>query len=161
MMQADLSRRSFLRGNIRGALPVSFPPWSVSDFTDKCERCDDCITACDEKILLKGDSGFPQIDFNLGECTFCRNCVDACQHNALDQSRDRAWAIKAFIGNDCLALNTVVCRSCGDSCDQRAIEFRLKTGGRALPVISHSLCNGCGACFSVCPTKAIQMKEAA
>ena len=160
-MQADISRRSFLRGDVRGNINVIYPPWAVSDFANQCERCDDCIAACQEHILVKGDGAYPAVDFDKGECTFCQDCVTACQHAALDKTLAQPWSIAASIQNNCLSLNSVYCRTCGDSCDQRAIEFQLQTGGRALPVISQTLCNGCGACVSVCPNKAIQMKEAA
>ena len=161
MMQADISRRSFLRGNIRGNINVIYPPWAVSDFSNQCERCEDCISVCQEKILVKGDGGYPTVNFHSGQCTFCGDCVKACQHAALDGTLPQPWLVIANIKKECLSLNAVYCRSCGDSCDQRAVEFQLQTGGRALPVISQTLCNGCGACVSVCPNKAIQIKEAA
>jgi ferredoxin-type protein NapF len=161
MTKTSLSRRALLRGDIHNASRVLFPPWSVADFTSKCQRCDDCIASCPESILVRGDGGFPAVDFSRGACTFCQDCVTACKHAALDRDLPQPWQLKASVTDQCLAINSVICRSCGDSCEQRAIQFRLQTGGRSMPVISQSLCNGCGACFSVCPTKAIQLEEAA
>ena len=37
-----------------------------------------------------------------------------------------------------------------------AIRFRLQLGGVAKPILDLESCNGCGACLSVCPTKAIK-----
>lgn len=161
MMKVDVSRRSFLRGQIRGRANAIHPPWSTIDFIEQCQRCDDCVVACQEHILVRGDGGFPVVDFALGECTFCRACVNACHHDALDPLQQKPWSYVAAINEHCLSSNGIVCRACGDSCDQHAIHFRLQTGGRSTPEIFNSLCNGCGACLGVCPAKAIKMEEAA
>ena len=82
------SRRQLLRGQflqslhsenakIQGINAIR-PPWSVNeeDFTDKCTRCGDCILVCETQIIVKGDGGFPEIQFDKGECTFCQKCVN-------------------------------------------------------------------------------------
>lgn len=64
----------------------------------------------------------------------------------------------AVIGDSCLSLAGVLCRACEDSCESRAIRFRLMTGGRAAPVIATDDCTGCGACSAVCPTAAVRFE---
>lgn len=67
----------------------------------------------------------------------------------------------ARIGEGCLAARRVVCRSCGDACEARAIRFRPEVGGAGWPVTYEAACSGCGACVSVCPAGAIDMTERA
>ncbi len=65
----------------------------------------------------------------------------------------------AEIGLGCIAYaQNVVCRSCGDVCDEAAIRFSPRLGGAALPVVLGERCSGCGACLPVCPTGAITLR---
>lgn len=110
--------------------------------------------------MVRGAGGFPRIDFlqGSGACTFCGECATACQPGALRRNEDAApWRIKARMGASCLAQQNVVCRGCGDACDAGAIRFRPRLGGAALPEIDAGNCTGCGACMSVCPTKALNV----
>ncbi|MCL6416073.1 ferredoxin-type protein NapF [Aestuariirhabdus sp. Z084] len=155
----DQSKRSLLRGK-RSA--VSFPvrpPWSQTEpqFIDLCSRCGDCLPNCETGILVKGDGGFPTVDFSRGECTFCQHCVSACKTGALSASITPPWQLKAQINPLCLTHQQVVCRSCADQCETRAIRFTPVSGEVAKPLITADLCTGCGACFDVCPTRAIQL----
>jgi ferredoxin-type protein NapF len=54
----------------------------------------------------------------------------------------------------------VVCRSCGEVCDESAIRFKLEVGGIARPLLDQEQCNGCGACFAVCPVRAVRIAPA-
>lgn len=150
-----------MRGRLREKTHSLHPPWSASVFIEQCQRCDDCIRACPENILLRGDGGYPQIDFSRNACTFCKACVEACRYEALDGQLPQPWSLRALVNVHCLSAKGIVCRACGDSCEQRAIRFQLQTGGRSTPVINNNSCNGCGACIGVCPANAIQMEEAA
>jgi ferredoxin-type protein NapF len=90
--------------------------------------------------------------------------VRSCRHDALAFSPDPsqpAWSLKVEIKSDCLARNGVVCRSCGERCEERAIRFRLQTRGRALPEVDASACNGCGECVGVCPSGSVQVRPQA
>ena len=133
----------------------------VEGFTDICDRCGDCIDACEEQILVNGDGGYPSINFQLGGCTFCGSCANACPKNALRNTDEPAWSLHAFIGEHCLDSRGITCRACGDACDERAIRFQLKAGGIALPALDPNLCNGCGSCIAVCPIHIIHIQEAA
>ena len=86
------SRRALLRGDPTPTEPPLRPPWSVAEdiFTDVCTRCGECLAACPEKILIRGDGGFPGVDFQRGECTFCRACVDACPEPAFLDTAEHA-----------------------------------------------------------------------
>jgi ferredoxin-type protein NapF len=136
-------------------------PWAVAAFTDVCQRCDDCIKACEVSVLVAGDGGFPTVDFSRGGCTFCGACAEACRHNALDRQLAQPWTLRAEVLEGCLSAQGITCRACGDACDLRAIRFRLAVGGRAIPELDTSLCNGCGSCIAMCPTHVIQIQEAA
>ena len=160
MQQAiNHSRRRLFRAQT-GPCDAVRPPWSLPEeqFLNTCERCSDCITACETGLLKKGDGGFPEARFANTECTFCKACVTACNHGAIRKGPEQQpWQVKAHIQNTCLAQNKVHCRSCGEQCEPEAIQFRLAPGGIALPTLDTDLCNGCGACTTGCPVNAIEM----
>lgn len=154
MHSGFISRRQFLRGDLRGAKNAIRPPWSSSSFAASCDRCGACVSSCPEKILRVGDGGFPVVDFSRGECTFCGKCVTACDRGALTGDEE-AWTLKATVSESCLAVRGVVCRSCGESCEPGAIRFRLASGCVARPEIEVNACTGCGACYKPCPVDAV------
>ncbi|AKH22061.1 hypothetical protein AAY24_05060 [Sedimenticola thiotaurini] len=140
------------------------PPWSVPeiDFIDLCDGCGHCITACPDKLIVVGRGKLPRMDFSRGGCDFCMACVSACKTGALVeavQSDQLPWKIKALIQPGCLSLQAVICRSCGEVCDERAIRFTPEPGGVARPSLSTDSCTGCGACFSVCPIQAVTLSS--
>lgn len=165
-----VSRRSFLRGSFSPRPAAIRPPWSgdETDFVSRCTRCGDCLTACPTRIIRLGDGGYPEIDFRAGqdgqglpggECTFCAACVTACAPQAL-ATRDatgirQPWRIKPLVGDTCFTHHGIVCRTCGDHCEPRAIAFPPATGGVARPTVSLANCTGCGACLAHCPASAI------
>lgn len=144
--------------------PPIRPPWALSEtlFLDACTGCGNCIKACPESILVKGSADFPIVDFTDGDCTFCQACVDSCNDDALNKLQEQpAWHHKAIAIDSCLPKKGIACQSCQDSCEVRAITFSPRIGGPASPEINHEICNGCGACFSVCPSDAIAFTQAA
>ena len=160
-MSVAIDRVQFLRGNYSGKnLPIR-PPWSDSEnkFTQQCNVCGECIKKCPTQIIHKGRAGYPVINFNAGECLFCGDCVDACKTDALSAQTNQApWSVSASINTEnCLAYNNTECRSCYDPCEVSSIKISAKAGGISIPTINSSSCTGCGACFSVCPTRAISM----
>jgi ferredoxin-type protein NapF len=150
------TRRQFLRGRF-GESASPRPPWAAAEpeFLARCTRCDACIDACPEHILVRGSGGFPQVDFTNGGCTFCRACVDACEPRALERTDAAPWALKASIAPSCLALNRVVCSTCAERCEARAIRFRPALGAVPAPAVDLDRCTGCGACVAACPVSAI------
>ena len=137
-------------------------PWALpeGEFLSRCTRCNACIDACPEHIVVRGSGGFPEVDFTRGGCTFCGRCADACAPRALDRAAGEPWALKATIAASCLARNRVVCRSCAERCEARAIRFVPALGGAADPVVDLERCTGCGACVAVCPVSAIDVAAA-
>lgn len=161
-----------LRGDFKGKKKPFRPPWSLPEsyFIDYCTRCDKCIDACFDELIVKGRGGFPEMDFNKGGCDFCEDCLNVCEPSALKKisvqnatvnSGDKEsylppWHLKASINlTQCLSMNAIICRSCAESCEDEAIKFTLKLKGIAEPVLDVDACSGCGACFSVCPVKVI------
>lgn len=155
----NLSRRGFLRARL--SVPsVLRPPWALDEqrFANVCTRCDDCLSACPTGIVVRGDGGYPTVDFSRGECTFCGACATRCRSGALRHDvagGQRPWSYRARIAETCFAQRNVVCRSCGDACGARVIRFRPRLGGAALPEIDANACSGCGACVAPCPAQAI------
>ncbi len=161
----ELSRRQFLQGELRADSRPVRPPWALfeAQFIEACQRCDDCIGVCPEKILRRGSGGFPQVDFAAGGCTFCGDCARLCEYGALVFGGDPnqlPWRLRVAIEASCLSLNGTVCRSCGEVCEEHAIRFRLEVGGIARPLLDAGECNGCGQCLSVCPVGSIRIGPA-
>lgn len=156
----DLARRNFFKAKNIHASPAIRLPYVIDDktFVEKCTQCSTCITACPENIIIKGDGGFPEIDFSRGECTFCNKCVDVCEAPLFKQlDKELAFDLHIEIKGSCLAVNQVLCRSCEDSCETEAISFKYLESSIPQPHILLDSCNGCGACVSVCPEASIEL----
>lgn len=171
MMNNELPRRQFLRGAFLSSLQTQQvkqqgfagirPPWAVeeADFITGCTRCGDCISVCETRILIKGAGGFPEVSFAEGECSFCQKCIDVCRQPVFRPSDQAAWGHKVDILDHCLIRQRVECRSCGDSCEMRAIRFIPSLGGIAQITLNTESCNGCGACIRSCPVVAIKVSH--
>lgn len=156
----SLSRRGFLRGQFKAAPAPLRPPWAQSeeDFLLACTRCEACRPACPENIVVM-INGYPQINFSLGACTFCGECVKVCTPGALHKTGEDAlpWKIKARVAENCIAKKAVECRICGEHCDESAIRFSPRIDGPPVPEIQNAACTGCGVCVAPCPTAAISL----
>ena len=163
MSGVAVSRRQFLRGDLRGSRAGVRPPWALPEpaFTERCTRCDDCITACPGSLVTRGSGGYPELDFGRGGCDFCGKCAAACKAGAFQAEAVGSftgWSHRAVISTGCLSAQGVVCRACGDHCQARAIRFRLATAGRSFAQLDLARCTGCGACVAVCPARAVTMQ---
>jgi ferredoxin-type protein NapF len=157
MPAPNLQRRWLLHGGGIAPLPVR-PPWAREGFTDLCVRCQHCAAACPERIIVRGDGGFPVLDFSRGECTFCGACASACPEPVFDRQQAVPWQVHAVIAETCLTARGVVCRSCRDACPADAVSFGLAPGRVARARIEAERCTGCGACVSPCPVNAIRIE---
>ena len=158
--QPDPGRRRLLRGRGRAAAPgrrqAPRLPWLRADaFFERCTRCGHCVRACPEAIVTAGDGGLPAIDFARGGCTFCGACADACPEELFADRAGAPWSARAAIGAACLAHRGVVCESCRDACEPRAIRFTPAPGRVPAPALDVHRCTGCGACVGMCPAGAI------
>ncbi len=151
--------RRFSAKKIKHPLTYQRLPWVKDEayFVSRCSRCDKCVAACEEQIIVKGDGGFPIVDFSKGECTFCQACTKHCPEHLFDITLVPAFTHQISINEQCLAKQSVECRSCSDMCETQAIKFQLILGSVAQPKINLDACNGCGGCVAVCPTSAINM----
>lgn len=164
-MAASLFRSEVIRAAFSPAKALRRPPWALAEaeFSSACTGCADCIGACPESILVADRDNHPVVNFALGPCTFCGACVRACGAGAFAPAgaasepapASAPWAAKPTVGETCLSTAGVICRTCADSCDRRAIMFRLAVGGHATPMIDSTRCNGCGACVAPCPAAAL------
>ncbi|MGO1117960.1 ferredoxin-type protein NapF [Rhodovibrionaceae bacterium A322] len=163
----DPSKRAFLRGRRQKTTEAPRLPWvNAERFYEDCTRCGDCLRACEEQIIVMpqgpmGDKTHPAVDFDLGECTFCGACAQACPEELFDRSQSPAWPIKAEVLDSCLTQKGVICQSCKEVCESRAIRFPPVVGGVSQPLINLDDCTGCGACKPVCPVAAIELSQPA
>jgi ferredoxin-type protein NapF len=161
-MVAAISRRQFLRGDLRSRNAPLRPPWALgeADFIDACDACGACIRACPQRIVRTGEGGFPVLDFSAGECDFCAACAQACVPRALDTATGKTPRNRIAVIDDelCLAQRGVECRSCVDPCESRAIRITYRVGATAMPSVAADACTGCGACYRVCPVHAIAIR---
>ncbi|WP_420546696.1 ferredoxin-type protein NapF [Curvivirga sp.] len=156
-MSVNLQRRGFLRGSVK-PVPNDIPlPWtSHQSIEDNCTRCDACITACPTNIIIKGDGGFPKLDFNSGECEFCEECAKSCNEDVFDLSQTPTiQAILSLNLETCLPEKGIHCEACRDSCPEGAIRMKMRIGKPPQPEINSDRCTNCGACASPCPVDAI------
>lgn len=136
----------------------SLMPW-IDDpkyFFGRCSQCQNCIKSCPEQIIINSDSGFPMIDFSLGECTFCGECAEHCEQNIFNHIETIPWKKKAVINDNCLLNEGDSCQICSDYCLETAFVFLVS--GKDKPHVELDKCNGCGACFSPCPVNAISIQ---
>ena len=154
-----LTRRSLLFGRQATEAPALRPPWALPevDFASRCTRCDACVRACPEQVLVRGGDGLPRFVATSGECTFCGDCVQACESAALDASILPPWELGARVGDGCLSARGVVCASCREACPETAIH--VAPGARGPAVIDAERCTGCGACVGICPAGAIALSS--
>lgn len=161
---ANPARRRLFRGKVKKENVLRLP-WIISEqvFKEQCTQCQDCISACETKIIVKDQQGFPKIDFSQGECTFCQKCIQICEQPLFVKQQDnqQAWPVTLDISDKCLAKNKVYCQSCRDECETNAIKFSYRVNGEASVIPQPSIilddCTQCGACISSCPQSAINM----
>jgi len=161
MVAFSANKRALFRKLSTNADDVIRPPWSVDEylFVEICRNCNACQDACPESIIQFDSRNQPFVNFHQGECSFCADCVSVCENAALLKVNEDAlpWTAKVVLKNGCLSEQNTLCRSCGDVCDHDALHFPLSVRGIVSPEINKAKCNGCGACISICPTRALEI----
>lgn len=131
------------------------------DFIARCLKCDRCRSACPTSVidlahLTDGlpDARTPVMNFHLGYCTFCNQCVEVCPTRALKPFNPQKVKIGvATVQKDiCIAWNANGCRICQQACYYGAINL----DDEDRPVIDAQRCNGCGICENACPALALR-----
>jgi len=159
----SISRAQFLRGDWRGRKPDLRPPWALAEpaFSDACDGCGKCVTACEEKIIFISSRKLPLLDFSQGGCTFCGECSSVCETGALQQTHEPGelpWQLQAGISDNCLSKRGTSCVRCIEECEYDAIVARPALGGRTKMQIDHTVCTGCGMCIATCPVNEISLE---
>jgi ferredoxin-type protein NapF len=136
------------------------PPYGSDEslFHQECPTCETkaCGTVCEEALFDFGEDGTPSLRFKDSGCTFCVACAHACPLGVLRSENEAR--IKASVQIDtatCLAWNEVMCFTCKDACDDKAITFF----GLMRPVVESASCTACGFCVAPCPVDAIVVKR--
>lgn len=150
-----------------GSRSLTRPPGGQDEnrLVSACIRCEKCYEICPRDVIKPAfiEEGIlnmrtPTLDFSNSWCNWCAEenegvplCVAACPTTALslepDATPENTIIGIAEINRDwCLAYKLIGCRFCYDACPYEAIV--LDANNR--PVVLEDLCNGCGACESVC-----------
>ncbi len=157
-----ISRRNFFQARLNTSKVIR-PPWAIAEeqFIELCSRCDKCISICPEKIIFRGDGGFPEVKFVDSGCELCEDCLDVCEPKVLKKtSKDSLpWLHKVEVITKCLPMQGVICRTCSEACNEDVISFILEAGKVAVPKLNLENCNGCGFCIAMCPVDAIVLCE--
>jgi ferredoxin-type protein NapF len=158
--QFSASRRAFLTLPRRTRdVPIRPPRSDEASIAAYCTGCQECAKACPENIISLNANQRPLLKFDAGMCTFCSACAEACPTDAINPAREFIWPWKAEVLDACLSRQGVMCRTCEDVCEPRAIRFKLALGGKSEPLIDTDQCSGCGACAHSCPAQAIRLRQ--
>jgi len=136
------------------------PPGAVKEFffNSFCDRCDECIRACPEKVLFLAPpeaglaQGTPVFDPKRKPCFLCAelHCIKSCPTRALvmvDRVEDLAMGVARLDANRCRAYHGETCSYCIDLCPLKGRAI-ISLGGR--PLIRAPECVGCGLCEYHC-----------
>ena len=149
------------------ASPVVRPPGGQDEdrVLAACIHCEKCYEICPHHVIAPahvedGVAGMrtPTMDFSRDWCTFCDEendghplCVQVCPTRALElgegaRAKDTLIGLARIDEQSCLAFRATRCRICVDACPYDALELDEDDQ----PLVIEDLCNGCGACQSVC-----------
>lgn len=143
------------------------PPGAQDEesFFSSCIRCSKCFEVCPRDVIQPAllEDGLlnmrtPTLNFSDNWCDWCQEenggvplCVEACPTQALclpeDATAENTIIGKAVLNEDlCLAYRLTGCRFCYDACEYEAMILDEDN----FPHVVDDVCNGCGACESVC-----------
>ena len=156
---SSVDRRGFF--GALGALAVNKeikirPPYAKEStlFGTECPQCTGvCGTVCEEEIIKFGKDKIPYLDFSQNGCTYCEECLIACEPGVLSDPELKIQASIRINPAKCMSWQDVMCFSCKEPCLDDAIIF----SGLFRPEISSEQCTACGFCMARCPSSAIEI----
>jgi Na+-translocating ferredoxin:NAD+ oxidoreductase subunit B len=123
--------------------------------TYSCLGLGDCAVACPFEAIEMNKNGLPEINSKL--CTGCGICVKTCPKEILQlhELKERVLALcnnstKGPTVSSICKKGCITCYLCEKKCPRKAIKIE-----NNLPFIDESICDMCGICVDVCPTKTI------
>ena len=126
-------------------------------FSTLCATCveNPCIASCVENIIVLDNEKAPSLLFTQGGCTFCKECALACPLGVLKvEEEPTIQAIFNIDTKQCMAWNSVICNSCADVCNAKAITFF----SMLRPLLDKEKCTCCGFCYGICPSNAVKYR---
>ena len=135
------------------------PPYAhdMALFSTLCATCveNPCIASCEENIIVLDNEKAPSLLFTQGGCTFCKECALACPLDVLKvEEEPTIQAIFNIDTKQCMAWNSVICNSCADVCNAKAITFF----SMLRPLLDKEKCTRCGFCYGICPSNAVKYR---
>lgn len=97
------------------------------------------------------------IQVDLSKCTGCKQCETACAFFHTGRINNRLARIKVLNLYEVGIDGPVVCNQCKERYCMRCPEKALSIGAYGQVIVSHTLCNLCGACEKNCPIGAIEL----
>lgn len=164
---APTSDNVVLNGTAR---PWASPPGagSTARFSRLCLSCGLCARSCPSGVLRQGVALWkspailePYMDYSRGFCQFeCIACGEACPTGAIRQlAVERKTVVAVAKSRLDLPICIVVekgtrCGACAEHCPTGALSMeRVPQAVFPAPVLDTTLCIGCGACETVCPSE--------
>ncbi|PMH43861.1 ferredoxin-type protein NapF [Vibrio sp. 10N.286.49.B3] len=131
------------------------PPCAVDEalFTRLCDGCGLCQSACPNGVIEIQD-GLAKINLDYNECSLCKQCVVACNADALHDSINIAIDLQPTFSQACNNYLQIECNQCQQLCPQAAILVEEDE----LPSLDKAKCTGCGQCCSHCYIGVITMQ---
>ena len=138
---------------------ITRPPYYKNKdvFATECQLCEtqQCVSLCQEQIIVIGEDKTPYLDFTKGGCTYCDECAIGCPKDVLLVENKQLINGSVNINTQqCLSWQGVMCFSCKDPCLENAIDFQ----AMFKPEINNK-CTNCGFCISRCPSNAIAINN--
>jgi ferredoxin len=153
--------------------PWASPPGSgsVDRYTRLCISCGLCARACPSGVLRQGTAFWkfpamlvPYMDYERAFCQFeCVACGEVCPTGAI-RLLPVAEKTVAAVAKSKLDLPKCIvvekgtrCGACAEHCPSGALSMEKVPGAvHPAPVLDDTLCIGCGACETVCPSEPVK-----
>lgn len=146
-------------------IPLLRPPGAIDEasFLQRCTKCGDCAKACPHQAIkwagpqLRSAEGTPMIVPEEQPCLMCSDfpCIQACPEEALTRRVPPMMGTARITEHLCLAYHGTTCSVCSERCPVAGAitwqQVATGLGTSSRPVVTESICTGCGVCRFVCP----------